>query len=139
MFVNVVAVAISYYRLSMVIPILRLRSLLVSYPTQMTKVIANRTGMVGIVGSDSANVKTTIWLSAFFSTLRQSPPTSTLVDAGSTSAPCATRTSLLVRSTCAASSSSSVACPCRWPSSPSKRWTETHRETRYPPSRSSAV
>ena len=52
MFVHVVAVAKSYYRLSMVIPILRLRSLLGSYPTQTTKVIANWMGMVGMVGSD---------------------------------------------------------------------------------------
>ena len=52
MYRDVVAVAKSYYRLSMVIPILRLRSLLGSYPTQMTKVIANWMGMVGMVGSD---------------------------------------------------------------------------------------
>ena len=47
MYRDVVAVAKSYYRLSMAIPILRLRSLLGSYPTKMTKVIANWTGMVG--------------------------------------------------------------------------------------------
>jgi len=55
MYRDVVAVAKSYYRLSMVIPILRLRSLLGSYPTQMTKVIANWMGMVGSDFSERQN------------------------------------------------------------------------------------
>ena len=52
MYRDVVAVAKSFYRFSMVMPILRLRSLLGSYPTQTTKVIASWMGMVGVVGFD---------------------------------------------------------------------------------------
>ena len=55
MYRDVVAVAKSYYRLSMAIPILRLRSLLGSYPTKMTKVIANWMGMVGSDFSERQN------------------------------------------------------------------------------------